>query len=414
MNTLKDYVNYKLTHADKVAEAEGYPLTMQNCKKYKKVKDLKVYGDSFQEGTPTPDNPIEVQSVGELVTDTTDANYCMYKIPVVVKGKNLATAQQVCNTFNNYEEITVDGRESIRYNNNGRYTDFPYKENTQYTITFDYKVTQRSSAALDPSTEVLYFFYSDGTKGTAASRDAVHSTTMDVWQKGTITSKAGKTVVAIGLPGNFYKNWINIDVNTFQFEEGAIATEYEPYVETEIVNVFLNEPLRKLGDYADYIDFKENKVVRKIDKHLVVNESTAFWNTNIDKEDTVSIYREGWLGSAYPYLPNGQILSSFFPYYHWNGVGNNVDAVWSAGASAGFKINTNLIDGYDYTWSKTKKMQTFLQWAESIGLDWYLIRNKPLEEPLNIDLPKLKAKTSIIEVDTSFAPSNAYGKYIKK
>ena len=41
-------------------------------------------------------------------------------------------------------------------------------------------------------------------------------------------------------------------------------------------------------------------------------------------------------------------------------------------------------------------------------------RKTPIEEPLNIDLPKLTAKTTIIEVDTNLLPSNAYGKYIKK
>ena len=54
MNTLKDYVNFKLTHADKVAEAEGYPLKMEDCKKYKKMRDLKVYGNSFQSTLPYP------------------------------------------------------------------------------------------------------------------------------------------------------------------------------------------------------------------------------------------------------------------------------------------------------------------------------------------------------------------------
>ena len=337
MNTLKDFVNWKLTHADKVAEADGYPFVLENCKKNKRMKQLEIYGNSVQDGTPTPENPIEVQSVGELVIDTTDVNFRKYKIPVVVKGKNLATAQQVCNTFNNYEEITVDGRECIRYNNNGRYIDFPYKENTQYTITFDYKVTQRSSAALDPNTEVLYFFYSDGTRGAFASRDAVHSTTMDVWLKGKMTSKAGKTVIAIGLPGNFYKNWINIDVNTFQFEEGTIATEYEPYVEPITTNVFLDEPLRKIGDYADYIDFKENKVIRNVDKKAVTytNGEYGWWNININTEDRLSVYRTAFINATY--VINCQIFSELFPYRHWNSVGTDTNLVWCAGTSAGFR-----------------------------------------------------------------------------
>ena len=33
-------------------------------------------------------------------------------------------------------------------------------------------------------------------------------------------------------------------------------------------NIYLNEPLRKLGDYVDYIDFENKKVVRQIDKYV--------------------------------------------------------------------------------------------------------------------------------------------------
>ena len=46
MNRLKDYVNWKLTHADKTAEAEGYPLVLENCKSNKRMKQLIVYGNS--------------------------------------------------------------------------------------------------------------------------------------------------------------------------------------------------------------------------------------------------------------------------------------------------------------------------------------------------------------------------------
>ena len=44
----------------------------------------------------------------------------------------------------------------------------------------------------------------------------------------------------------------------------------------------------------------------------------------------------------------------------------------------------------------------------------YCIRGTSTEEPLNLILPKLIVKTTIIEVDTSLAPSSIYGKYIKK
>lgn len=48
-----------------------------------------------------------------------------------------------------------------------------------------------------------------------------------------------------------------------QLETGNIATTYEPYI-NKTTNIYLNEPLRKVGDIADYIDYKNKKVVRNI------------------------------------------------------------------------------------------------------------------------------------------------------
>lgn len=61
------------------------PITLQKCKGVDLI-DYKIYGNSIQNGTPTPDNPIEIQSVGDLVVDKNDANYGKYKIPVKVNG----------------------------------------------------------------------------------------------------------------------------------------------------------------------------------------------------------------------------------------------------------------------------------------------------------------------------------------
>ena len=44
----------------------------------------------------------------------------------------------------------------------------------------------------------------------------------------------------------------------------------------------------------------------------------------------------------------------------------------------------------------------------------YFVRSNPTEEHITCELPKLSAKTTIIEVDTSLAPSNMHGKYIKR
>ena len=49
-----------------------------------------------------------------------------------------------------------------------------------------------------------------------------------------------------------------------QIELGSTATEYETY-KGETTHIYLDEPLRKVGDYADYIDFKNQKIVRNVE-----------------------------------------------------------------------------------------------------------------------------------------------------
>ena len=549
MNTLKDYVNFRLTHADKVSEAQGCPLELYDCKKYKPMKDFKIYGESVQDGIPTPQIPIEVQCVGDLsvnlladardiyngggsakansyaevtedgrecirftsavgivydkikfkentqytfsfdckdfVHDTTyngtydvpfgiwytdgsksytsipinsdwtkititsgakktisyigmasityrttmfiDINtfqieegavatpyqpyYDKYKIPLIIKGKNiLEDARDIYNgrgsaKAHNYAEVTEDGRECIRFTSAVGivYDKIKFKENTQYTFSFDCKDFVHDTTYNGTYDVPFGIWYTDGSKSYTSI--PINSD----WTKITITSGAKKTISYIGMASITYRTTMFIDINTFQIEEGAVATEYEPYFKQSI-NIFLEEPLRRIGDCADYIDFKAKKVIRNVDRILVKYDNNyGWWTINKNTQDVLSLYRQGM--SNY-HLDFGS-YSSYFPHDAWNNV--NVNQVWNYyGTSAGFAISTDLIDGYDHSWTNEKKREAFLQWAESIGLDWYLARKTPREEALNIDIPKIKCKTTIIEVGTSLAPGSVFGKYIKK
>ena len=59
-----------------------------------------------------------------------------------------------------------------------------------------------------------------------------------------------------------------------QIERGKEATKYEPYTSTT-TNIYLNEPLRKVGDAVDYIDFKNKKVVRNVGTMEHTTNTTA-------------------------------------------------------------------------------------------------------------------------------------------
>ena len=64
----------------------GYPMTVTDHLGGENVLDYKIYGNSVQNGTPAADTPIDIQSVGDLVTDTASEYYGKYDIPLYVGG----------------------------------------------------------------------------------------------------------------------------------------------------------------------------------------------------------------------------------------------------------------------------------------------------------------------------------------
>ena len=51
-----------------------------------KVTNYIIYGNSIQNGIPTIEKPVEIQSVGDLVTDEADDYYGKYKIPIKISN----------------------------------------------------------------------------------------------------------------------------------------------------------------------------------------------------------------------------------------------------------------------------------------------------------------------------------------
>ncbi|MBE7037965.1 MAG: hypothetical protein E7404_03580 [Ruminococcaceae bacterium] len=211
----------------KRAFAQGYPIIINDAVPGY-LKDYTIYGS---EG-----------GVGDMVTDKNDENYGKYKISIVNSGKNLLKATDfysVCGE--NYSEIIEDGRECVRFTDSKTmpYKKLEYKENTQYTVSFDFKDVKKNAAgsvAFCP----FVIYYTDGTK----NRFFV-ATSKGIWEKKVFTSAPGKTISYIGIDSIDYRSWLYIDINTFQFEEGEFETNYEvvrPAYESVVV---LNDVLEK-------------------------------------------------------------------------------------------------------------------------------------------------------------------------
>ena len=261
IDKIEDELGNVIYEAFKLLPMSGIPpLTLQKCKGVDLV-DYKIYGESVQNGEPTPDTPIEVESVGDLVTDESNENYGKYKIPVKVN-----------------------------------------------------------------------------------------------------------------------------DITT---------------------NIYLNEPLRKIGDYADYIDFVNSNVIRQVG-HIEFDGTEDFWSSQkVTAQKVCSILKTD-IGTNSTIIPalSGLIRSNYFNL----STTLNVAELGQLYSGVSY-INFNLDDTNDLT--------TFKNWLSTQYLNGTPVA---LEYPLaegtteDITLPTISTNegTNIIEVVTAIAPSNMEVKYYAK
>ena len=254
----RDYLKSKYQNtAVKLANAEGVPCVLEYSKG-KNMRNYEVYGNSVQDGTPTPESPVEIQSVGDLVTDTESEYYGKYDIPITVCGKNLLSYPYNFTTrTENGLTFTDNGDGSIKINGTAtNRTGFMLR--SQIIDIIDKTKAYVLSGGKDSDVYLQIDFYNGTT-----------------WKKLVDTGNDGKAIidftkmnfdytrVSVALVVKANTVCDNITIKP-QLELGETATEYEPYRVPVTANIYLDEPLRKIGDYADYIDFKGQRVVRKV------------------------------------------------------------------------------------------------------------------------------------------------------
>lgn len=389
MSTLREFVEYKLTHSDKTSEAEGYPLVMENCKKNKRMKQLEVYGNCFQDGTPSPENPIEVQCVGELVTDETDINYGKYKVPIVCRGKNYFSMAKTKLPQKTINGITFTPLDDERIHVTGKMIEPIW---TAYSVDFGdvgLKLKAGQYRCYRPthfSVDMNYGVY----KGDSwLVNIAGHSG--NVKEDGYIRN------ILIGIYASQTQE-LNEIINLCVERTSATITEYEPYVETIATNIYLDKPLGK----ADYIDFKHSMVIRNIN---TLNLGDLTYRRN--KYNSIYLFYAVVNGFDWKYQAGSHSSYETFcdKYSSHTQKYDTVENYSLFVGNPGFQVNCVGIRNDDYT--NVSDLKSSL--ADTIV--YYTLAN-PIEEPLSLELPKLNAKTTIIEVDTSLAPSNISGKYI--
>lgn len=201
--------------ASDTVSGEGSEIALDNTAEAP-FMTLRHKGNAIQNGTPTPDNPVDIQvATGEQT--------------IKITGKNLAYdgwAQDFVTRINNAEWANIgqyEGRQSLMFLPRAGYGDYDNKylfktnfaENTQYTFSFDeYATDQFTSLAVvytDGTTEVLFY----------------GSTEYNKWIHVVKTTAQNKTVKY--LRANWQGGAKYIDFSSFMCEKSATATDYEPY-----------------------------------------------------------------------------------------------------------------------------------------------------------------------------------------
>ena len=232
----------------------------------KPLRDYKIEGNCFQDGVPSPDNPIEVQCCGEKTKN-------LLPFPYVTAS---TTRNGITVTVSDDGSICIDGTSTAATS----FYLFSDKENLIPGLKIGDTITLSKNPNDESQGRLVWFicnyYNSSGTmkQGIACSNYLTLS--------GTISEEWVGVGCYIHVPvGRTLNNLILKP----QIELGNTATEYEPYgykvpvtvsndSGEKTYNIYLNETLKKVGEYADYIDFKSGKVMRH---NVVVDLSGYKW-----------------------------------------------------------------------------------------------------------------------------------------
>ena len=241
----------------KIKELEGVPpLTFTANGRH--LLDYLIYGNMEQNGTPTPENPIMPSGCGEL--ETTGVHAGQYKLPIISNSTITNIYLGESQTTRRIKKLVLTGEETSWSDVGG---------NAPYRIMLpDIVSTSDKNSVLFLSTHYL-----------AVSNNAS-------WAR-------YNACVSWSFTLNTNGKWLQFrDTNQASLDDfkSYLATQYAAgtpvtvwYVLAEPETAVVNEPLMKIGDYADTISMEQagvsiptNKGSTTIDVNTTIKPSNVY------------------------------------------------------------------------------------------------------------------------------------------
>ena len=235
--SLKEDLSNKITKFYASNQGETHITDSDNGK----IQDMMIYGKSSQDGTPTPENPVEIKSV---VNPT-----------VKVCGKNL------WNPILGGYISGIDGSIVAASKKQIAATDFIKTSGKDITV-----IARNFSSAMEISYAYRIGFYN-------AEKKWIKNAVLSDGNKHSINTFniTGTEYIRVSAPSGIY--------DTIQIEYGSEATPYEPYTEQSVQLPYtLNAiPVTSGGNVtidgqqyiADYVDVERGKIVKCVEKYRI-------------------------------------------------------------------------------------------------------------------------------------------------
>lgn len=500
---------YALYIGRKIVEKTLEFLTLPARFVSKKVQDLKnylIYGNSVQDGTPTPTVPIEIESVGDRTKNLSNINTFTNTITDTRGFSCQVQFRQGITVTSTHNFSKNLGYNSVTLTSNGEYDNIRFKHNGSkydidifilnisgqigdtYTLSFvlnsqDTTVIgglNLSNIQLEEGDEATpyepYGKYKVPVKVSGenlfdgeweygnidANGDVIISTSPSPWVHGKnrikvkpntrywfrffgevtrtnaqfyiigydkddkfITGKRTSIgAIIINLDGSYFDMASNVEyIRLFYYhnveestsldtdryklsieERNNIIPSYEPYITPTITNIYINEPLRKINEYADTLSVEGNNVTvtRNVEKELLkVNgvPSRTLSGYSIARNDV-------FLDNAFTNIPI-TVASDYFAYQQdtVEYVVKNMMTRYLLTRQLLWCIPQSIL-GTTATSTSAEIITSINNWATVNNVLIYHPLATPTTETYTIDNPiQLEQGTLTIDTDTKIKPS---------